>query len=333
MEVAFSNLGKVSEEEEEEEDNRGERLSNVLEDTVISMSDNNVVTTMTGEEEKQMQFDQEDSDISDAMLDSSSPVFKWLTKITGVDLRIRCDVFLEPPKVHLDLTLSTGRHLCLDNLRQCSDDAIEDITKNKTVMVRTYKGKDLLKIKCTHDSKIFSVMEPHSDQPVSIMTISQTRARMEIHNLVQDEWYFVDLSNRRSKLILLRSESGSELGRIEGFGDFEPQSSFNGNVMILKPKLKFTWGSDVEGLDNIQKAILLSIFIALGLTFDGDVRKTTDAFNLFATLTMAILIICSVMVYRNSESFKAHRNLIFVINCVVLLFILGFLYLVRCCLR
>lgn len=94
MEVAFSNLGKVSEEEEEEEDNRGERLSNVLEDTVISMSDNNVVTTMTGEEEKQMQFDQEDSDISDAMLDSSSPVFKWLTKITGVDLRIRCDVFL-----------------------------------------------------------------------------------------------------------------------------------------------------------------------------------------------------------------------------------------------
>lgn len=65
----------------------------------------------------------------------------------------------EPPKVHLDLTLSTGRHLCLDNLRQCSDDAIEDITKNKTVMVRTYKGKDLLKIKCTHVSLNFSVAQ------------------------------------------------------------------------------------------------------------------------------------------------------------------------------
>lgn len=78
---------------------------------------------------------------------------------------------------------------------------------------------------------------------------------------------------------------------------------------------------------------IMKPFLAQGLTFDGDVRKTTDAFNLFATLTMAILIICSVMVYRNSESFKAHRNLIFVINCVVLLFILGFLYLVRCCLR
>lgn len=36
--------------------------------------------------------------------------------------------------------------------------------------------------------------------------------------------------------------------------------------MILKPKLKFTLGSDVEehgGLDNVEKAIVLSIFIAL----------------------------------------------------------------------
>ena len=112
--------------------------------------------------------DHEDSDISD-IFDHSA--FKWMTRITYLILRIKFDAFigeeysckleffkqlkyfgLDFPKVSLDLSLSSGRHLCIDSVRQCSDDTIaEDVVhKTRTVMVRTYKGKDLLKIKCTH---------------------------------------------------------------------------------------------------------------------------------------------------------------------------------------
>lgn len=76
MEVEFTNLEKVDESKDEEESQKEGGEAMISENTDIQV------------------IEQEDSDISDVMLDSSSPVFKWLTKITDVDLRIRCDVFM-----------------------------------------------------------------------------------------------------------------------------------------------------------------------------------------------------------------------------------------------
>lgn len=142
---------------------------------------------------------QDDSDTSDV----EPSVFKWLGRINSIDLRIRCDVFQEPRKVNLELTLSSGRHLAIDSLRQGSDDSgiSEDHSKTKNYMARTYKGRDLIKIRSTNEAKTFTIMEPASERPISSLNV--THSSMEVHNLLSDEWYYVDISNRRSQLILV----------------------------------------------------------------------------------------------------------------------------------